>query len=387
MPEPLTTADLNDRADRSWDVTAGDERHAAIAAEGKELAARFVAYCDEHYGALTTSAKHLTPIERAEHLFATFEIPESAKRLLLLWRNVLIEWERYLIARAEGRATEETGEVLAKASRQQLHRAADYYRETLVGREHQKLREDGAYRDQRLYQYNLLTNPWPTYREQLKTLAAQMTELQEGFEERLAVSEVFTELRTYVQGLPDQLLRDHTALVSAVTQAIATVRDPEATSVSKISTARLQSLEVLETIDARLDVISHRAATIIDKLPESAHLYTVDADGELRYRDLDMEYVAGQWISAELLPELQRGTRLIETATAELGRTLVDIRNRVALARETDTPENASNNEAQTVDRLARLLEGGERTPPGATPGNRTRRPARRGPRRQGTAA
>ncbi len=322
------------------------------------MAERFIEYSDEHFAMLTTSGRKLGPVERAEHLFATFETPESAKRLLLLWRNVLIEWERYIMARTEDRATAETGQVLAKASREQMHRAADYYRETLVGREHQRLREDAQYRDSRLYQYNLLDNPWPTYRAQLSRLADQMTELHEGFDERLQVSQVFTELREYVTGLPEQLLRDHGALVSSVTQAIATVRDPEATSVAKISTARLQSLEVLETVDARLEVISHRATKIIDKLPERAHLYTVNADGELRYRDLDMEYVAGQWISAELLPELQRGTRLIETSAAELGRTLLDIRNRVALARETESPVGDNTNEAQTVERLASLLEG-----------------------------
>ncbi len=358
MPEILTAADLNDRIDRCWDISDEDARHATLAEEGRLLAERFLNVSDAHYATLLATNQSLTPGERAEHLFATFETPESAKRLLLLWRNVLIEWERYLIARTEGRATAMTGQVLAKASREQLHRAADYYQDKLVGREHEKLKADPNYRDQRLYAYSLLNNPWPTYRAQLKQLAEQMTELHEGFEERLLVSETLTELRDYVRGLPAQLLRDHTALMTSVTQAIATVLDPEATSVAKISTSRLQSLEVLETVDARLEVISHRATTIIDKLPESAHLYTVDGDGQLRYRDLDMEYVAGQWISAELLPELQRGTRLIETAAAELGRSLVDIRNRVALARETESPENANTNEAQTVDRLARLLEG-----------------------------
>ncbi len=377
MLAPLTTEALNDRIDRCWDVVDQAQRHAALAEEGRLLADGFVTYSEQHYVALKSANPRSPAVERAEHLFHTFETPESAKRLLLLWRNVLIEWERYLISNNEGQTTPEVGQVLAKASRDQLHKAVDYYRDTLVSREHKKLRDDPAYRDQRLYQYNLQDNPWPTYREQLTQLGEQMTELKEGFAERLQVSEIFTELREYVQALPEQLTRDHGALLTAVEQAIATVRDREVTSVAKISTTRLQSLEVLEAVDARLEVISQRATTIIDKLPDTAHLYTVNAKGALTYRDLDIEYVAGQWISAELMPEIQRGTRLIETAAAELGRTLVDIRNRVSLARETDGPEPApstttgtsapapaaaagpgSSDEAQTVERLARLLEG-----------------------------
>ena len=341
MTDAPTAAELKDRIDRCWASADDDERHARLAAEGAE-----------------SPEQRLGATARAEHLLYTFDVPESAKRLLLLWRNVLLEWERYIIARIEGQVDGDAGDVLAQASRRQMEKAAAYYGETLVGAEVARLRSDPAHRDARLYAYSLQDNPWPTYRKQLRQLARQMGELHEGFEERERVSEVLTELRGYVRALPEQLSRDHASLISAVDQAIAIVRDPEVTSVAKISTARLQSLEVVETVDARLETISQRATGIIDKLPERAHLYTVDEEGELRSRDLYLEYVAGQWLSAELLPELQRGTRLMETAAAELGRTLVDIRNRVALARELETPESAGPNEAKTVQRLAQLLEG-----------------------------
>ena len=356
--------DLSLRIDRCWADVGDDERHARLAREGAALAEALTAEFDDHYQVLLASElaeaprDRLGPAARAEHLFYTFDAPEAAKRLLLLWRNVLLEWERYLIAHTEGQVDADAGAVLAKAAHRQLRRAADYYRETLVGEELGRLRADAAFRADRLYAYGLQDNPWPTYRRQLRQLTAQMAELHEGFGERERVSAVLTELRQYVRALPEQLSRDHASLIAAVDQAIAIVRDPEVTSVAKISTTRLQSLEVVETVDARLETISERATAIIDELPERAHLYTVDAEGDLRSRELYLEYVAGQWLSAELLPELQRGTRLMETAAAELGRTLVDIRNRVALARELETPESTGPNEAQTVDRLARLLEG-----------------------------
>ena len=318
---------------------------------------------DEHYEAITTSDAAESPqdrlpeLARAEHLFYTFDVSEASKRFLLLWRNVLLEWERYIVMAIEGEATAAQGEVLAEASRRQLHKAAAYYRETLIGAESTRLREDPKARAGKLYEYSLQDNPWPTYRKQLSRLGRQMTDLHEGFTDREQMSAVLTELREYVSALPKQLARDHANLIAAVQQAIEIVRDPEATSVARISTTRLQNLEVVESVDARLETISQRATAIIDKLPERAQLYTVGADGELRSRDVYLEYLAGQWISAELLPELQRGTRLMETAAAELGRTLVDIRNRVSLARELETPESAGPNEAQTLQRLAKLLE------------------------------
>ena len=359
MLQALSYAELNERIDRCWDIEDQHLRHAALASEGRALAQRFVDYSDAHHAALT-SGEALTPAARAEHLFHTFETPDSAKRLLLLWRNVLIEWERYLIARGEARADVATGEVLAKAARERMHKATDYYRETLVGREHGRLQADPVYRDERLYRYNLQDNPWTTYRKQLLEIARQMAELHEGFGERQEVSVTLGELRNYVKTLPELLIKDHETLLTAVHQAIAIVRSPEATSIAKISTTRLQSLEVVDAVDVRLASITQRATAIIDKLPDSAHLYTVGSNGDLRYRDLDMEYVAGQWLSAELLPELQRGTRLVETSAAELGRTLVDIRNRIALAREADTPD-VNTGDGQTVDRLAALLEAVEK--------------------------
>lgn len=364
VPASLTAADLDDRIDRCWDAPDDESRHAALAEEGHLLAERFVLLGDEHYQALVSASsvadpeQRLDDMARAEHLFFTFDVSEASKRLLLLWRNVLLEWERSIVARIEGRATRQEVEVLAKASRAQLHKAADFLRETTIERERRRLRDDPVWREDRLYRFRLQDNPWPTYRAQLTALGTQMTELHAGFADREKITTVFTELREYVSALPTQLARDHAALITAVEQAIDIVRAPEATSVAKVSTSRLQQLEVVETVDARLETISQRAGAIIDKLPDRARLYTIGADGGLRLRDLYLEYLAGQWLSAELLPELQRGTRLMETAAAELGRTLVDIRNRVSLARELETPESAGPNETQTLDRLAKLLEG-----------------------------
>ncbi len=170
-----------------------------------------------------------------------------------------------------------------------------------------------------------------------------------------------SQLRAFVQGLPELLLGQYEAVLANAERAEQLLRDPEATSVARVPTSRLQQLETVETADARLASISRQSAALVDALPDQATFYAVAADGSVYMRDLALESLAGQWISSELIPELQRATRVIETAAAELSRTLVDIRNRIILARELDSADaelTSLDREAdvQIVLRLADLL-------------------------------
>ena len=357
---PPTPAEIEALIDGAWG--APSVGHAC--ATGRELAERVLATGNAHFASLIDGST--TYVDPVAHRYYTFAWPEPAKRFLALWRNCVIEWERYLAVAREGGEAASHGEALAAEIGVRLRAAAEVWLGA-GGRELARLRDDADLRARQLYAWSLQDNPWPTYRTQLQTLAEQFAALRAETDERLADVDGVVRLRAYVSALPTQLLAQYDSVVAGTERALEVLNDPEATRVARVSTTRLQALEVIETADARLDAISQAAAALVDELPDERMFYAVAADGRALARPLALETLAGQWISSELLPELQRGTRVVETAAAELSRTLVDIRNRVTLAREIDAAEAegppagavaaAVTDPQQTVARLAALLE------------------------------
>ena len=354
----LTYDELVSRITSSWQEPVSLAR---VCSEGASLADMITDIGNAHFAALLDGSTTLR--DPVEHKFYTFVWPDLAKRFLNLWRNCAIEWEHYLVLLLEEQRNEQTGQVLAEAFRQKLLVAADAWLRAGTVDALGNLRSNQPHRERCLFEWSLQNNPWPVFRNQFETLNKQFGAIQQGSDNRLAAANAVDQLRRYVIDLPEQLLGQYQTVLEGVARAKEILLDENANTISRISTTRLQQLETVELSDARLDTISHATAALVDALPERCIFYAVTGEGRVLLRDLALESEAGQWISSELIPEVQRATRVVETAAAEFSRSLVDIRNRVTLAREVDSAEAptgglADSSEPTAVHRLVELLDG-----------------------------
>ena len=167
--------------------------------EGRAVVQRLVAAGQPHYialesaDALADDGVELTGVPRVRAHVYTFEWAAGAKRFAVLWRNILLEWERAAVLAREGAATSKDLAVLARASRERLVRAAHHWTEE-TATDLAALVKDRALLASRLYDYSLQTNPWPTYREQLARIDDQLERLHRDYATRLSSAATFVKL-------------------------------------------------------------------------------------------------------------------------------------------------------------------------------------------------
>lgn len=354
-PPAPDLAELTGRIDLAW---PRDERanvvEDALAAEGRALITRLVDTVDPHYAALETAdalegdALELTGLDRARALVYCFEWSGGAKRFAVLWRNVLLEWERAAVLAREGSATNERRAGLANLSRERLTLAAEHWIAATEA-ELRALAKDSALLKRRLYDYNLQINPWPTYRAQLREVDTQIERLHADFGTRLAASATFVRLSTALRAVPGELEAAFQELQDAAEVALGVVDDAEGGQPGKVSTTRLEAIDPLERFGELADELTREVNTLVDRLPEDVQLYVAGPDGQLRYRELNLERQTGAWLTAEVLPGLTGGAQGVEQAAADLSRVLVDVRNRVLLARERNDNDVAEANDSEEV--------------------------------------
>ena len=340
------------RVRAAWlDHSAERTREAAVALEGRALLSDFLSlggYYDEVHASVAFD--ELTPPERLRVAAYVFEWPEAAKRFGILWRDSLLEWERASVLHREGNASGAEVEALGERIAGQLEQAARHW-DDAFRRRLAELERDGTRRAQQLYRWSLQTSPWPTYAEQLTELQGQMSRLHDDYAVRMAAAATLKRLNELISGIPARIERFRANLRGAADAAIAHIGEAAQGQAARVSTSRLESLDPGAGLLDLVQDVTERANGIVDELPERVMLYVRGEGGRLQYRDLNLERQTGQWLSAEVMPDLQRAGRTLDQLAAELSRTLTDVRNRVLLARERGNGlEDAPPGAAATLD-------------------------------------
>ncbi len=339
MSEPIATRqdDLIKRIETAWSVTADKLLESWIASEGQAITKQFIAEGDAHHEAISSNG--LSPTEALHSKLSTFEWPEGAKRFSILWRNILIELERAYVLKQEGLCTEVEIDVLAKAGKEKLQAATRHW----LGDHQDRLRDlegNKTLADDQLYNWDLQNNPWPTYRSQLEELIDQMGKLRDDFNVRMKASTTLVKLSRALRDRQIQYGEDLERIKATAHAAIEIIDDADGGDASKVSLTRLEALDPSDRLSGSVEDTARVTNAIIDQLPERLKLYINAPNGRMQYRDINLERQTGQWISAEILPTLNQEARLAEQSLADLLRTLIDVRNRIQLAKEHDKTQN-----------------------------------------------
>ncbi len=355
-----TAASLIERVEQTWIDSTPTQQEAALAQEGQAMVTYLMGVGNHYAEQLTLPA--LDEPTRAKALHYTFEWPDGAKRFALLWRNLLLEWERASVHLAENRTQRSTLEVLAKAGKQQLIEAA---RQWIASSDQalQRMEVDPDVREQALYQWSLQDNPWPVYRLQLLALNDQLAELHQDFDTRISTAGTFVKLAATLKEVPQRLHDGLDELQARAERAISLIGSHADDELSEIPLEQLEALDPTDVLPATVEDIASEANRIIDELPQHTRLFIGDGNGNIRYRDIQLERQTGQWLSAEVMPDMFAAGKALERISADFGRTLIDVRSRISLAKDfsasilNDAEERQVVVELPTIEKLQKPLE------------------------------
>ena len=346
-PPVMSADELQSRIDAAWISPADQLVESAVSSEGRALVQAFMATGDAHYEALAQN--ELSPDDLLHHRLITFAWPDGAKRFMLLWRGILLELERAHVLRMEGDCDTAEIEVLAKAGKEKLAAAAAHWLDefaALKGR----LQSDSVAAREQLYTWNLQLNPWPTFRKQLEAIGSQLANMHADFKVRINAAETLVKLSKQIATQQAGYAGDLQEISSAAQSALAIIKEAENAEPAKVSTSKLSALDPSDRMSGSMDEVSRSTSELIEKLPERIMLYVGTPSGKLQFREVNLERQTAQWLSAEVLPGLNQQARIGEQTLADLMRTLVDVRNRVLLARDQDKAVLAENQPDKAIE-------------------------------------
>jgi len=238
----------------------------------------------------------------------------------------------------EGLCTSEEIEVLAKAGKEKLQAAVRHWLGDFKDRKNE-LTSKPKLAEEQLYTWDQQNNPWPTFRGQLALVIDQMAKLHTDFGVRMSASKTLVKLSKSLRDRQLQYGQDLERIKATANSALSIINEASDGKASSVSLQQLNALDPSEKQSGSVEDSARTSNRIIDELPERVKLYVNSPSGEMHYRDLNLERQTGQWISAEVLPALNQEARLAEQSLADLLRTLVDVRNRIQLAKDQEKAE------------------------------------------------
>ena len=190
--------------------------------------------------------------------------------------------------------------------------------------------------------WKLQQNPWPTYRQQMETIAEQCIYLHEQ-QEQLKVVDVKAQA---IKDLTYQTLDNCTTELKQASQiaedTIALVGEIADGKNGMTSNKLINNLEALEEetkLIHHLNSFGDQLEREIKELPDKLQVPVATDEGMLQFKEINFQRSIKQWLESEIMPVLYEVWELTEQVSNGLKMALVNIRNRVLLT----TSENKEN--------------------------------------------
>lgn len=362
---------------RAWEATGLAKE---MEAETSRLFGAFTEIGDQAYERLQKKDKD--PLSEAEELSLfqiTFEWADRAKAYLLLWRDVMFQLQRAQIMNLDGGVGAEAIDKLKDKSRQTLTQAAADLSEQL--RRARRIPEErwNTLKKRKRGQWRLQNNPWPVYREQMKKLPGQCSDLLTSNRQLREASDVFSSIRGQIGEMESACRKEIDKTAAVVNRTIAMIEseiaeDPTR-SLGKIA-ALLEDIEAEHPLPHHLHTFVSKLEKQMDALPGNLRIAVSIKDSLLEVKELNLRRRVKQWLESEVIPLIYEAWEVAESTYNGMKMALVNIRNRALLlsagSREGKAPDydpadlsqplvalKGTEKEAiASLDELAGLIEG-----------------------------
>ena len=253
---------------------------------------------------------------------------ETAKQYLILWRDVLFEYQKGLILLQNDHLTLDDLKTLHSETITTLKSATKSLREVSPGAE-MYVKSDMEQRAM----WEILHNPWPTYKLQFEDLLDQSSSIIQDY---MSLSEVTKHSNEIVKKTHQQceILKRVLIDIAQLIEKAKTFIAEGSNDISKIP-QHLESIEShLQTslnLDGYQSLINHELSDInkVVRVPISVSV------GALEYLEINFSRQIRQWLETEIAPGLHDMMELTDRISNRLKMALLNIRNRaIILAKE-----------------------------------------------------
>jgi len=253
----------------------------------------------------------------------------EVKGVLVLWRDVVFEYQKAIILSLENYVTQEEINQLFDKSKVRVSESSEYIK-TYYASALSKLNSEKAKRDY-LENQSLRTNPWPVYKEQIEVLHEQSQELVDQYNQVVKTRTDLLTLDNSIQDVIKSFKIEIERIGEIGNQTIEIVKDNLEEHPQKI-------VKHIDTVDQQVlaanlyNAYAFIAEQITSEMAESVKVPTKIDNSQIQYKDIKFSNVTKHWLGGEVQPVIIESQEILDSVGNSMKMALVNVRNRIALA-------------------------------------------------------
>lgn len=254
---------------------------------------------------------------------------EEAKSFLVLWRDVVFEYQKSLVLEANQKISSEHLEQLRTSSKEVIDKGVGHLKEFLE-KEKGELAKNPRKQKSKISDWKKIKSPWATYRKQIETINEQCKKLAVQNQSLLQATAIF-------QGIEEVIQQNITAskieidqLKNLANEAIELVEENVKEKPGKLSTF-LENMESKLETSHHLELLNISVDQKIASLEENTQVPIETEGGLLLFREVNLRNNSKLWLESEVTPVIYEFWEVNDQILNSFKMSLMNIRNRAML--------------------------------------------------------
>lgn len=274
--------------------------------------------------------------DRYVQAFIHYEWMREAKSFLILWRDILFQYQKGQILLNEGEMTSSGVEYLFDLSKERMEEAMSHMKGFFDTSK--KLSSEKAKIDY-LETQALRTNPWSLYQEQINTLVTQSHILLDKHEKLQKTVSDIDRIHTDVENVSTLIHEELKRIEEVGEETITIIKSHLATAPQKI----IKHIESTE-----LEVLAHNYySTYINNTDDALSEMISDIEvpkklvnAQIQYKEINFQQSTQLWLEGEVQPLIREAQDVLDNTGNGMRMALTNVKNRIMLSLQ-DNGEDA----------------------------------------------
>jgi len=287
-----------------------------------------------------------------------YEWMREVKSFLVLWRDVIFQYQKGLILEREGEISESGLEYLLDLSEERVQAASTYIK-TYFDEISKRLASDQEHSTY-LQNQSPIANPWPIFQEQINTIVSQGHLLIDQYDKVLKTKDDFNKISRGTLHTISSFKAEIKRIKKMAIETTAIVKDHLTDDPQKI-------VKHVASVEEQLLAFNHHNTytfnmeQIITDMVADVEVPVALIESQLQSKEINFAGATKNWLESEIQPLMMEAHEILESITNSMKMALVNIKNRIVLidkdVKEVSPPID-SDNLLEPITSLVTTLDG-----------------------------
>lgn len=283
-----------------------------------------------YYDGISSNSKDWKDIDTEKYIVLFYWL-DDAKEFLILWRDVTLEQTKALHYYRDDKVSQmQVAEQMTRSQR--ILKECLFNLGLSYGRHYREI--DSPVSKSMIKDWSIQINPWPLYREQIKSLTEQTRSIGNLSNQIHRSSLGFNTIRRILSSYLDKREQNMIQIEQFADDAISCIKDLSVDSEVKEITAKIKRIDGVHHKLNKLFVSNHhleQIERILDDMTDRLSVPVSTDKGTLRVKELNLSKNTLQWLESEIYLILYEIEAIEDSLKNNLKMTLVNLKNRLTL--------------------------------------------------------